>query len=42
MLGEDDRAILSKDLGLSVETIRDLSANGILSEAPVLGAASEV
>jgi CoA:oxalate CoA-transferase len=36
-LGEDNRAVLSKDLGLSLERIRELTAQGVLGEDPVLG-----
>ena len=35
-LGEDNRAVLSKDLGLSLERIRELTAQGVLGEDPVL------
>jgi CoA:oxalate CoA-transferase len=36
LLGEDNRAVLSKDLGFTQERIRELTAKGILSEDPVL------
>src|SRR5579875_67959 len=36
LLGEDNSAVLSKDLGLSDAAIRELVANGVLSADPVL------
>jgi CoA:oxalate CoA-transferase len=35
-LGEDNRAILSRDLGFSEERIRELTASGLLSQDPVI------
>ena len=36
MLGEDNHAILSKDLGFTAERIRELAAQGVLGQDPVL------
>jgi len=36
MLGEDNRAVLSKDLSLSDDLIRELMASGVLAQDPVL------
>jgi hypothetical protein len=36
MLGEDKRAILSRDLGLTDDQLYDLRKIGVLSENPVL------
>ena len=36
MLGEDNRAVLTRDLGFSDDRIRELTANGVLAHDPTL------
>ncbi len=42
LLGEDNGAVLSKDLGLSDAAIRDLTASGVLAQDPVTSARQNV
>jgi CoA:oxalate CoA-transferase len=39
LLGEDNRAVLTKDLGFGDDRIRELTANGVLAQDPVLSEA---
>jgi crotonobetainyl-CoA:carnitine CoA-transferase CaiB-like acyl-CoA transferase len=41
LLGEDNRAVLSRDLGLGDDRIRELTAQGVLAQDPVLNGQQE-